>query len=875
MVLKLLDSSSSFNREDFIRACTNNFDTFHYFSIINQQYVDQFFMAKGEDNKIAATFKAISTNYNLSLEKASETEKQQIDEFFESRDEEEQTRLVVFKPKKNNRAVAQENHKRDISTHRIIEVAGRGVVGSCRALTWSAVAKNKSNWKMKLSVIAIIIGILGIIGTIIRKKIKQTGNHWDLENSNIQLSLILPLIIFGMLLLGGLVGLLFFGIIVKKQSVKNENKNATNLDQQKVQEQLQKERQKKDQVKTSFIIIVKGVHKEEVELSCQQIKTSIEMLLFKEEVTGKIFLQNKSILEQFYRLIGWSFNNLGKTYQKKALFKGNKIPIQLATIFFSLKTNLPSSSREREDYRYEIEQREQGSWLIGKQHYSPQIQTDFYLSPSDLKQQGLICGPTGRGKSNFVSELLSCQQKYHPEIHFLLFDLKGEYVRFFGADSSTIVIIPGSEAAPLGLNIFQIDKGDIDSNKRFVKNLLSDYLHLSVQQPELSPFMEDCVNNAIDKTFELPYNNRHLQSFVQMIGSVLEQHKKEGVRWADSTKVALKARFRELFSGWFKRVFGVEQSNFDISLLEKYNVIIKMDHLLRDNDLNTVKLITNTIMNLLSRHGEELHDLNTKYPWLLCIFEEAQKIVPRIQKTDSSKLTAIESFMEIARAYGVSSIAIGQNPLLISERFLQAGFIADFGTESRVLDNIIFTGEEDPSATASQEKNRLRKPGMCFLKLTGHQRVLLEVNKFRPKRVLTIEQIKKLIARKPQYNFLRKKYQSEIVSEYELEGEKGKIQAFKQLVLTECKKDCPRDQCHLIDVVKNHQSALKKITIKELKRMIQDGSFFISALSMVKDDRDTPCIILYYLIQLVTTGELSMKEALTIFRKGKQELVYI
>lgn len=65
------------------------------------------------------------------------------------------------------------------------------------------------------------------------------------------------------------------------------------------------------------------------------------------------------------------------------------------------------------------------------------------------------------------------------------------------------------------------------------------------------------------------------------------------------------------------------------------------------------------------------------------------------------------------------------------------------------------------------------------------------------------------------------------------------------------------------------------MSVKELKEMIQDGSFFISALSVVNDKRNTPCVIIYYLTQLVAVDELSVKKALKIFRRGKSELTYL
>ncbi|MBD3189945.1 MAG: DUF87 domain-containing protein [Candidatus Heimdallarchaeota archaeon] len=869
MILRLSNSYPNLNREKFINFCIHNFNTFHYLSLIDHQYVDQFFFANNEDeSNTTGTFGALKTLFNLSLIEATEHDQKKIAEIFKER-ENEFTGCVTFQFKAGEESVKLEQPNYRVSTQRIIEVTGKGIQDNCQALIWAAITKKNTKWKRLLGIFLGLILTTVIISLIIKVSL-LTRFSW---NPNSQSLVNLAMIITLSLLLGGIA--LFLTISTSKSRPDKEASFTKSLKQNRINAKSKRAEEKKNYVTTSFVIIVKGLSKTNVEMSCQQIKTSIESLFFNEKITGKILLDEKNFLRQIYSLFGWSIKNIRKAYEKEALFKGTKTPIQLAINFFSLKTNLPSSSIEIDDYRYEVMRTKQGRWFIGNQYYSPQIQTPFYLDPCDLNQQALVCGPTGRGKSYFILELLACQRKHNPEIHFLLFDLKGEYVRFFGKDPSTLIIIPGSKEAPLGLNIFQIDEQKIDSNKRFVKNLLGDFLEFSIQQPELSPFMEDCINKAIDRTFKLPFTKRNLRTFVQMINLVIDQYKKEGVHWADSTKVALKARFRELFSGWFKRVFGVNQSNFNINILKRYDVIIKMDHLLRDNDLNTVKLITNSIMNLLSRHSEELHDIHSRKPWLICIFEEAQKLVPRIQKTDSSKLTAIESFMEIARAYGVSSIAVGQNPNLISERFLQAGLIADFGTESRALDNIIFTGEENPSAIASKEKDRLQKPGMCFLKISGSARVLLKINKFQPRRVLAVKQIKELIMRETRYSLLRKKDNPKLVPKGKIKGVREKNQVFKKLILTECWKDCPKDKCQLAAIIKKNKFALNKITIKSLREQIEDGSFFISALSLVRDRQDAPCIILYHILQLVVAEELSIEEGLRILRMGKRELAYL
>jgi len=157
--------------------------------------------------------------------------------------------------------------------------------------------------------------------------------------------------------------------------------------------------------------------------------------------------------------------------------------------------------------------------------------------------------------------------KYNPEIHFVVFDLKGgEYTRLFAKKAS--VFIPGSDTVPIGINIFRINEEDIDSNKRIVMQLFTDFIMQTIgSNAELSAFMKDVINQATDRIFLQPADKRTMRTFVRSIDEVLTELEDDGLGWTEKTRSALKARFRELFTGWFQHLFCVKESNFNAEMI--------------------------------------------------------------------------------------------------------------------------------------------------------------------------------------------------------------------------------------------------------------------------------------------------------------------
>ncbi len=333
-------------------------------------------------------------------------------------------------------------------------------------------------------------------------------------------------------------------------------------------------------VNQSFVFLVQGDDIAVLRSTLQSLKFAIEGIysgcIF--GVKGTILLPEESDFKtQINSILGWNFNAFWRAIKRVIPFKPTEmsIPRSGRNYFRLIKEKFIPGIEIMEGSSYKIPiERTIGDWYLGKVYRMlGQESYPYYITPNILNQQGLLIGQTGRGKTFFMYKLLEQMNKFNPEIHCCIFDLKGgEYSRFFAKKS--LVLIPGSEEAPLGINIFRINEADTESNKRVVMHLLNNFIvHTISESTELSAFMKDIINQAVDRVFLQSTDNRTMRIFVQKIDEVLNELEDDGLGWIEKTRTALKARFRELFTGWFQHIFCVTKSNFKAEMLQEKNVI--------------------------------------------------------------------------------------------------------------------------------------------------------------------------------------------------------------------------------------------------------------------------------------------------------------
>ncbi|NHK30087.1 MAG: DUF87 domain-containing protein [Asgard group archaeon] len=888
---------------------TQNFQSICQLTQIKDKQINnQFFIGKTNKNQnIEAAFSGIEIMTGIELENICRVPLEKSNDEFDG--------LIVFQdiPPKMKSIVTSDNineYQSKNAFDHCIDVCINALPLNYQSWILSTIEKKrfglqinfskKFNWK-KASIISLIffwISLIVGLPPFFLWKFKNITFMQDEIPSMIDITFFMrlrafiedPNVLLGLgfwsfFLITGLVSFVLFirrkkGMTNKSFSFKSEGKEIADKKETTAFTNHDEEKAQWGEVNQSFVILVCGKELTTLRYILESLKLAVEGIyrgcIF--GIEGTIILpdyEKTKYNNRFKCFFGWTIESFWKAFENVRPFKPTimSIPRSGKNYFRLIKEKFIPGTEIIEGTPYKIPiERTIGDWFLGKVYRKiGQESYPYYLTPDVLTRQGLIVGQTGRGKTFLMHKMLEQISKFNPEIHHCIFDLKGgEYTRFFAKKST--VYIPGSDVAPLAINIFRIYEEDIESNKRLVSLLLNEFLlHKVGSLVELSAFMKDVVNQAIDLVFLQPNTNRTMRTFVKSINIVLEELEEDGLGWIEKTRTALKARFRELYTGWFRKIFCVKESNYNVEMLQEQNVIFKLNHLVSDNDLPTIKFLVNLLMGLISSYSKELRDLDSNKPWLVCVFEEAQKIIPLIQKRDTSEATTIENFVEIGRAHGVVSIAIGQSPSKISDRFHQAGFIADFGTESIVLDKTVF-GKDFLNAPA--EKEQLATTQMCFLKLTGERRVLLKVDDFDYTNALSEQQLEELFTTNSTYHLLREQYNHGPISLEDLAGKSGKKRLAKKKLFQTCLNDCVY-KTNICQTLENYRFAKYKLPRKKKKQLLEmlakerGRSFIRFCHHIAEDKKDADCILLYYLTQIIDLEIMDSQEAEFMLLRGK------
>lgn len=513
--------------------------------------------------------------------------------------------------------------------------------------------------------------------------------------------------------------------------------------------------------------------------------------------------------------------------------------------------------------------RTSGDWHIGRmfrnlrdEHYP------FYLNEEDSLQGILVVGKTGRGKTNFAHVLVDEILQKSNDITTLIFNAKSnEWIRFFLNHSNVLVYHPGSEEAPLGLSLFQLDFPNEEHNKRFLKHTLQAFLNaVNKEQGKLSPRMYAILSKAINCVLQLPKMLRSMRNLVDYINEELDELEAQDKKWVEETRMGLISRFDDLFAGWFRNIFSVSKSNFNPAILKEKNVIIDLSELIKDNDVVTAQIIVNYIISMIKQFSmRELRDREDKPLWLVTVFEEADNFSPARRKFDASEKDEIESWFKLSRGFGVANVILTQIPEEVSTKFRQAGIVVDCGTESREL-NDIFNFED-----FRKEKTHLNKKGMGFLKMDNFSHRILFQSRLFKRRAMTSEETLDYFWTEEQYYQLRDEYRFEEISRADLLGSFGRKWEAKKELIAECRKNCDRELCAFInnkfEVGVGYK--LKKLTTSKIHQMFfKRDTLKDYVWNQLNDENkeDAPCVFLKYLSELVPKY-LPIEEAKQVIRE--------
>lgn len=462
-------------------------------------------------------------------------------------------------------------------------------------------------------------------------------------------TVILGLLLFCILFIGGIITIGYLwkkrGRLTYKEYTKKDPKHIAEEKEETAIDNHEGEKYQWGAVKQSFSVLIRGNKKDKLLVILDSLKRSIEAIyrgaVF--EINGFVIQpEAKGFMSKIKSFFGWDVESFLGTVRDVRPFKPTIMSIpRSGKNYFALMRErfIPGTDfLEGNAYKIPTERTKYGLHLGEIFRKISERSYPYYIKPQDLLTHVFIYGPTESGKSFFVYSLLSHINKFYPDINFIVLDPKGEYARLFVKKEDVIVFIIDSQVAPLGINIFKL-LDDVKENKRLVSKLLSNYfIYMKRNHGEISPFMEDVINQAIDRVYLEDREDQHMRTFIQKIHVVLDETERAGGNWADKTRLALNARFRELFTGRFEQIFCAKESNLTKELLVEKNVIIQMNKLLTKQENDTMKFLVNVITTMVGIYLEGLYDFELIFLVISMLLMNYKNLLLRISSESQVRL---------------------------------------------------------------------------------------------------------------------------------------------------------------------------------------------------------------------------------------------
>ena len=288
-----------------------------------------------------------------------------------------------------------------------------------------------------------------------------------------------------------------------------------------------------------------------------------------------------------------------------------------------------------------------------------------YITKSDLASHISCFGLTSQGKSRFIYNLL--HQFSKSKIHFLIFDSKGEYMQSFSNNEVNIHYYKiGSKTFNLFLNIFATPYGlEKEDHYNFLYSL---FLHIVGEST--TPQMLRILYQALRLTV---IENGNFKKFINYI----ENPKLLGIQGAylELSVAGLMNRIQPLISGISGTCFNVEYSNINYDLLMNKDVIIDLSLFEETENNITRKTLVNVVyyyfINYVRKTRGKIRNPDSIKN--VIVVEEAQKLVPVNYNGKNELNTPLGMSTWTARAYGVSMLFVGTDPVVESSVITNTG----------------------------------------------------------------------------------------------------------------------------------------------------------------------------------------------------------
>ncbi|MCH8907715.1 MAG: hypothetical protein IH840_11545 [Candidatus Heimdallarchaeota archaeon] len=309
---------------------------------------------------------------------------------------------------------------------------------------------------------------------------------------------------------------------------------------------------------------------------------------------------------------------------------------------------------------------------IGRVLLNNQPTTPFGISARDFKRGGIITGMIGCGKTTMRLHIL--ETLLRKKIRIIDFDIKGDAPKFKMLGRQGKILVPKLN---FHMNPFICPHG---YSKREYAEIISQTMMETLPDAQaLTPPQIHLLTRAIHLTVESNGNTRILFRNIIVLShmekQVIDNHQ-DSTAHALLTKLSwLQSLMGEIFwregNTLSEKDFREENLFFDLSKIKINSPIVQIRFL--------INLIMTRVVASLKDSGQYA---DRNLPSLLVFIDEAQLLMP---KNDNRELSRLEEIVTTLRYKGVSVIAAGVSPEIMSHVLMDTGFVAQYRSESLFL----------------------------------------------------------------------------------------------------------------------------------------------------------------------------------------------
>jgi len=340
------------------------------------------------------------------------------------------------------------------------------------------------------------------------------------------------------------------------------------------------------------------------------------------------------------------------------------------------------------------------------------------LEGKDLSRHIAVFGMTGEGKSCFVYGLI--REFYEKNVTFLIFDPKGEYLAPIQSFCDNFIYLkPGSTSFPWGINFFQVprdNKGeDIIPKEDHIQFVVSIFDHFF--EDEVSPQMRRLLHQAVIRTIK---DHGDFRTFLSWVNRPKDLNIKGA--YLENSAAGIVNRIEKIFFGNTGRCFTVKQTTFEVTELLKHNTIIDLSAFETMEDQRGRKIFLDIIFQFLYYfiRSSRAPFKEDSLPKNVFILDEIQKLIPVTNYRGMSPMSMIGRGPWTLRAYDVSMIFVGTDPIvdqpLLTNTGLKSIFFTNF--DSYQIASLLGKSKHDYEELRSLLKVK-QDERRCIISLNG------------------------------------------------------------------------------------------------------------------------------------------------------------